>query len=53
MEMFLVKLAVAVTPLIVLVASVNIITSISKWSAQRGPRRGHAGRLQRRETFLA
>lgn len=35
MEMFFVKLAVAVIPLIILVASVNSITAISKWYAYR------------------
>jgi hypothetical protein len=35
METFILKLAVAVIPLIVLVASVNIITSVSKWHARR------------------
>lgn len=35
MEMFFVKLSVAVIPLVTLVAAVNIITSITKWYAHR------------------
>lgn len=51
METFLLKLAVAVIPLILLIASVNIISIVSRWYAHR-PLAWHRRRCRTLRTLV-